>query len=168
MLRTILAAVGVLLLIFVAYAAWVIIGAGDSTGIRPVVTSEILSGRIRVTVTLSGVDSEHEITEVIFPREFGEQLEISAPPEFRLTPYKLEDTSEPNSSEASEWVASANRRDIRWTGSVLMPPDVPVVLEFPIRYKISGNSMLRFQYERKIGISGQLSFFNVPIEITED
>ncbi len=168
MLRTILAAVGVLLLIFVAYAAWVIIGASDSTGVRPAVTSEILSGRIRVTVTLSGVESEHEITEIIFPREFGDKLEITAPMGFRLTPYKLEDTSEPNSAEASEWVASANRRDIRWTGSVTLPPDVPVVLEFPIRYRIKGKSTLRFQYEHTIGVSGQIAFFNVPVEITED
>ena len=168
MLRSILAAVGVLLLIFVAYAAWVIIFALDSTGVQPVATTEIVSGKIRVTITLPDVDSEHRITEVIFPREYGEQLEILAPPSFSLTPYSLEDTSDPNSAEAARWVEATNRRDIRWTGSVALLPDVPVVLEFPIRYKIAGNSTLRFQYESRVGISGQISFFNVPIEISAD
>lgn len=168
MLKSILAAVSVLLLIFVAYAAWVIIRAIDSGDVQPVAVSEVVSGKIRVTITLSGVDSEYEITEVIFPRDYGEKLEILAPPEFRLTPYSLEDTSDPNSAEAAQWVESTNRRDIRWTGSVSMIPDVPVVLEFPIRYKIAGNSAIRFQYERKIGMSGQISYFNVPIEIIKD
>ena len=167
-MKVILASVGVLLLVFVAYAAWVIIRSLDSTGLQPVTTSEVASGKIRVTITMSGVDSDFQITEVIFPREYGEQLEILAPSSFKLTPYTLQDTTDPNSDEAARWVESSNRRDLRWTGSVNMAPDVPVILEFPIRYKIEGTSTLRFQYERKIGISGQISYFTVPIEITKD
>jgi hypothetical protein len=166
--KVILASVGVLLLVFVAYAAWVIIRSLDSTGLQPVTTSEVVSGKIRVTITMSGVDSDFQITEVIFPRDYGEQLEILAPTSFRLTPYTLQDTTDPNSDEAARWVESSNRRDLRWTGSVDMPPDVPVILEFPIRYKIDGTSTLRFQYERKIGMGGQISYFNVPVEITKD
>ncbi len=166
MLKSVLVAVGVLLIVFVAYAAWVIIRAGDTNGIQPLVKTEVLSGRIRVTITLPGVDSK--ITEVIFPREIGERLEITAPPSFRLTPYTLEDTSDPNSDEAAQWVQSSNRRDMRWVGSISMQPDVSVVLDFPVRYKIAGSSTLRFQYETTIGISGQISYFNVPVEITED
>ena len=168
MLKSILAAVSVLLIVFVAYAAWVIIRAGDTIGVQPLVETEVLSGKIRLTITLPGVDSEHQITEVIIPREFGEQREITAPPSFRLTPYALEDTSDPNSDEAAQWVASTNQRDMRWLGSVTMHPDVPVVLDFPIRYKIAGSSTLRFQYERTIGMSGQIAFFNVPVEVTAD
>ena len=168
MLRSVLTAVSVLLLVFVAYAAWVIIRAIDSSDIQPVVVSEVVSGRIRLTITLPDVDSEYQITEVIFPRDYGEQLEILAPPSFKLAPYSLEDTSDPNSDEAARWVETVNRRDIRWTGSISLRPDAPVVLEFPIRYKIAGSSALRFQYERTIGMSGQISYFNVPVEITTD
>ncbi len=166
MLKSIFVAVGVLLIVFVAYAAWVIIRAGDAIGVQPIVETEVLSGRIRLTITLPGVDTEHQITEVIFPREFGEQLEITAPNSFRLTPYALEDTSDPNSEEAAQWVASTNRRDMRWLGSIAVPPEVPVVLDFPFRYKVTGHGTLRFQYERNIGMSGQIAFFNVPVEIT--
>lgn len=167
-MKVILASVGVLLLIFVAYAAWVIIRSLDSTGLQPVTSSEIVSGKIRVTITMPGVDSVFQITEAIFPRDYGEQLEILSPPSFELAPYTLQDTTDPNSDEAARWVESSNRRDLRWTGSVDMEPDVPVVLEFPIRYKVEGSSTMRFQYERKIGISGQISYFNVPIKISKD
>ncbi len=165
MLKSIFVAVGVLLIVFVAYAAWVIICAGDTIGIQPIVETQVLSGRIRLTIALPGIDAEHQITEVIFPREFGEQLEITAPNSFRLTPYALEDTSNPNSEEAAKWVASANQRDMRWLGSISVPPEVPVVLDFPFRYKVSGHGTLRFQYETSIGVSAQIAFFNVPIEI---
>lgn len=168
MFKSILVAVGVLLIVFVAYAAWVIIRTGDTIGVQPIVETEVLSGRIRLTITMPGVDTEHQITEVIFPRDFGEQLEITAPLSFRLTPYTLEDTSDPNSDDAATWVATTNQRDMRWTGSITMPPDVPVVLDFPFRYKIAGTGTFHVQYERMIGMSGQIAFFNVPIEISSN
>lgn len=160
-----LVGVGVLLLVFVAYAAWMIIRALDSTGVQPITTTELVSGKIRVTITIPNADSEYQVTEVIFPRDFGEQLEILAPPSFALSPWSLQDTTDPNSDEARNWVASSNRRDIRWTGSMTLHPDVPVVMEFPIRYRIPGQSTLRFQLERNIGMGGQISYFNVPVEI---
>lgn len=159
---------GILLLLFVAYVGWVLFRANSTIGITPSARAEVLLDKIRITVDFPAANAEHQITEVLFPRELGEGLGIAAPPEFRVVPFTLDDTGDPTSDESAKWVEESNRNDIRWLGSVALLSDVSTTLEFPIRRTVTGQGVLRFQYERKIGMGGQISFFSVPVVFKED
>lgn len=165
MLKTVLKASGILLLVALGYVGWVIIQATRTIGISPVVQSAVGPDAIKVTVTLPGTATEHEITEVRFPRAWGESLGIAAPAGFRLSPYTLEDTSDPSADDSAAWVQRSNEKELRWTGSAMLRPDTATILEFPIRSSIAGDGTMRFTYERKIGLSGQMSFFDVSVFI---
>lgn len=159
--------VGIVLLLFVAYVAWVVFRASSTIGESPVGHSEMLSDRIRVTVSFPGADSEFQITEILLARGIGEDLGIAAPDGFRTEPYTLEDTGDPESQESAEWVAEANSKDIRWVGTRTLAPGATTTFDFPIRKKAIGDIALRFQYERKIGMGGQISLFRVLVEATD-
>ncbi len=163
---TVLKVVGIVLLLFVAYVAWVLFRASSTIGKSPAAHSEMLSDRIRVTVSFPGADSEFQITQVLVSREIGEELGIAAPHGFRIEPYTLDDMGDPASEDSAEWAAEANSKDIRWVGTLPLAPDAVTTLDFPIQKKAAGEIVLRFQYERKIGMSGQISFFSVPVEAT--
>jgi len=168
MIKSAIIVVGILAFLFVAYAGWVLNRASSTIGISPLAEVEIMADKVRVTVTFPGVDTEHQITQIRFPRELGEKLDISAPAEFCITPYTLDDTGNPESDESVTWVEEENRKDIRWLGSATLLPDVPTVLDFPIGGTVTGDGLLKFQYERKIGMSGQISFFNARVLFSED
>lgn len=168
MIKSAIVVVGILLLLFVAYIGWVLHSASSTAGFTPLAQADVLADKVRVTITFPGVEVEHQITEVLFPRDLGEELGLSAPPELSLTPYTLDDTENPGSDESVTWVEEANQKDIRWLGSTGLLPDIPTVLDFPIRRTISGEGLLRFQYERKLGMGGQISFFYVRVLVAEN
>lgn len=160
--------VGIILLLLVAYVGWVLFSANSTIGITPSAQAEVLLDRIRVTVDFPDSNAEHQITEVLFPRELGDKLGITAPPEFRVAPYTLDDTGGLAIDESGKWVEESNQNEIRWLGSVALSSDGSTTLEFPIRRTITGQGALRFQYERKIAMGRHISFFSVPVAFKED
>jgi len=160
----VLKVVGIALLLFVAYVAWVLFGASSVIRESPTAHAEMLPDKIRVTVSFPDADTEFQVTQVLVSREIGEELGIVAPDGFRIVPYTLEDTGDPASDESAQWVEDANSRDMRWVGTLALTPGTVTTLDFPIQEITSGKVVLRFQYERKIGIGGQVSFFSVPVE----
>jgi len=162
----VLKVIGVVLLFFVAYVAWVLFRASGNLGESPTAHAEILTDKIRVAVSFPSADSEYQITEVLLSRKIGENLGISAPDDFSLEPYTLDDTGDPKSQDSADWVEEANRKDIRWTGRRPLTQDTVATLDFPIQKEARGQIVLRFQYERKLGMGGQISFFSVAVEPT--
>ena len=158
--------IGVVLLLFVAYVAWVLFRASGNLGESPAAHAETLTDKIRVTVSFPSADSEYQITEVLLSREVGDDLGISAPHGFSLEPYVLDDTGDPTSEDSASWVKEANKEDIRWVGRRTLTSDAVTTLDFPIQNEADGKIVLRFQYERKLGMGGQISFFSVPVEPT--
>jgi len=168
MIKSALIVVGVIVLLFVAYVGWVLYRAGSTIDIRPLAQAAVLSDKIQVTVTFVGADTEHQITEAIFPRELGESLGIGAPTGLTPTPYTIDDTGDPSSKESARWVEDSNRENLRWVGSVALRPDRSTILDFPIVDIVAGEGIFRFQYERKLGMGGQISFFDVSIILTKE
>jgi len=164
MVWTVLKVVGVALLLFVAYVAWVLFRASGNLGETPTAHAEILTDRIRVTVSFPSADSEYQITEVLLSREIGNSLGISSPDGFSLQPYTLHDTGDPKSEDSAKWVEDANSRDIRWVGSQPLTQNANTTLDFPIENDVRREISLRFQYERRLGMGGQISFFNVSVD----
>ncbi len=144
MIGTALKVAGIVLLLFVAYVAWVVFRAGSTIGVSPMAHSEVLSDRVRVTVSFPGADTEFQITEILVSRETGQQLGIAAPHGFRIEPYTLDDMGDPASEESAAWVTEANSKDIRWVGAHVLTPDAVTTLDFPLQRKISGEVVLRF------------------------
>ena len=168
MIKSALLVVGVVVLLFVAYVGWVLYQVASTIDIRPLAQAAVLSDKIQVTVTFAEADTEHQISEVIFPRELGESLGIGPPTGLTLTPYTIDDTGDPSSEEWVRWVEDSNRENLRWAGSIALKPDQSTSLDFPIVEMVAGEGVLRFQYERKLGMGSQISFFNVPIILTKE
>lgn len=160
--------VGILVWLFVVKAGSAISDASGQMDLVPVNWVNVLPNMIRVTVTLHDTDEECQITQMLFPREMGERLGISAPPGFRAVPYTLDDTDSRNSDEPANWVEESNRNDIRWLGAVPLQPDVPATLEFPIHGVVTGEGVLSIQCERSNEAESEKSFIVIPVSITED
>jgi len=161
---TVLKVVGIALLLFVAYVAWVLFRASSTIGESPTAQAEMLPDKIRVTVSFPGADSGFQITQALVSREVGEALGIAAARGLQIEPYRLDDTDDPGSEESARWVNEANSEDIRLVGTIPLTADGVTTLDFPIQNRVPGDIVLRFQYERKIGMGGQISFFDVSVK----
>jgi len=160
---TVLKVVGIALLLFVAYVAWVLFRASSTVGVNPKARADVLPDRLRVTVSFPGTDAEFQLTQVFAPRAIGDDLGMASPDGFKLDPYTPADTGDPASDEAAEWAAESNENEIRWTGSLAVKPGSETTIDFPIQKEVGEDFVIRFQYERKIGLGGQISFFTVPV-----
>lgn len=167
MIWTVLKIIGVAILLFVAYVAWVLFRASGNLGESPTAHAEILTDKIRVSVSFPNADSEYQITEVLLSREIANNLGVSAPEGFSSEPYTLDDTGDPKSEDSANWVEEANSEDIRWVGRRPLTQDAVTTIDFPIQNEARGEIVLRFQYERKLGMGGQMSFFSVSVEPSE-
>lgn len=168
MIKSALIVVGTIVLLFVAYVGWVVYRAASTIDIRPSAQAAIFPDKIEVTVTFADAQSEYQITEVTFPRELGESLGIGSPTGFTLTPYTIDDASDPLNEESVKWVEESNRARLRWIGSIALKPDHPTTLHFPVSGIVAGKGVLILQYERKLGLGGQISYTNVPIILTNE
>ena len=166
MFWTLLKLLGAVLLLFVAYVAWVLFRAGKDLGAQPVAEAEVMSDRISVSVSFPGADSGYRITQILLSREVADGLRVSAPDGFSLAPYTLADTGDMEREDARMWVSEANGRDVRWLGSRPLTPDAVTTIEFPIERDVRRAFDLRFQYERRLGLGGQISFFGVQVQPT--
>ncbi len=167
MIWTVLKVVGVILLLSVAYVAWVIFRASSSIGESPTAHAETLADKIRVTVSFPNADSEYQITQVLLSRVIADELGVSPPHGFSLAPFALDDTGDPTSKESADWVEEANNRDIRWVGMLPLRSDAVTTLDFPLEKKPRTKIVFRFQYERKLALGGQIAFFNVHVDPAE-
>lgn len=163
MIGSLLKFMGILLLLFVAYVAWVLYRARSTIGLEPSASAETLPDRIRVSVKYPEADAELQITQIFAPRDVATGLGMATPDGFRHEPYTLRDTEDPASEEAAKWVAESNDSEIRWSGSLALKPGIETTIDFPIQSEPREAFVLRFQYERKIGLGGQISFFTVPV-----
>lgn len=156
----VVAILGALVMVAIAYFAWVMVQASKTFNLSPQATVYVHGDRIRVTVTFTGMDIEHRVTEIRFTRTLGEALGISAPDGFTTTPYTLDDSADPKAPESAVWLEAANATDIRWTGSQVLSTTEPTVFDFAISDERPGTGTFVFQYERRLGLGGQISFFN--------
>jgi len=164
---TVLKIAGVILLLFAAYVVWFVFRMSSNLGESPMAHAEFLNDRIRVTVSFPEADSTYQITEVLLLREAADDLGVSSPHGFSLSPYTLDDTGDPASEESADWVTEANRSDVRWVGRRPLTSDAATTLDFPTQNEPRTKIVFRFQYERKLGMGGETSFFSVAVEPPE-
>jgi len=164
MLKTILITVATVVIAALIYVGWVLSQAMSDVEREISSSYEITGSRIILVAVLSGTDKAYQVTDITFPRRWGEEMGVKPPSGFSVKQYSLDGRED---QDASEWVNAANERLIRWVGSRDLIPGESTVFEFPIDSKIVGSGTLSFSYERKIGMSGSLSSFNKEIAVGE-
>jgi len=167
MLKSFLLIAGGIVVLALIYVGWVISQALRSVDEKVSSTSKVDKSKITIVAILSGADREYEVTEISFPRGWGESMGISSPIGYSAQPYTLADTDAPEDPESESWVNETNEKSIRWVGSTKLAPDHPTSFEFPIQSTTPGKGTIDFVYETKIGISGSISFFSADIEVDE-
>ena len=167
MLKTILIIIGGVVALAIAYVGWVISQAMRNADESVSTEFKASKSSLSVQATLTGSDATYTITEIRFPRKWGRALGIKPPDGYSEKPYTVQDTDDASNPESLAWVQEANTENFRWLGAAQLAPDVTTSLEFPIEVLVPGQGAIRFQYERKIGVSGNLAFFSAEVRVNE-
>ena len=134
-------------------------------GMFPNVTCEQLpSGErsIRIRVSIENTDKPLTVVSIEMPRTVAEDLQLSPPEGFVIEPLPLT-KAERNDPEILKFAEEFDAKTLRWGGSLLLAPDYDSVVEIPSEKPTGGAGTLTFSYERKVGLGGLSSGFDVEI-----
>jgi hypothetical protein len=160
---------GILLVGFIGFLIWfarnpiVLVSIGPRKTVLASAVPEAASAVLKVTMTLTGTQDTHTITEICLPRPLAQALGVRAPGGFSEQPLSRDGGFE-DDPETVKFVETYNRDTLRWVGSFPFPPGQPVTLVIPAQTPSGSTGSISFQYEWKGKVAGgSINFFTAAI-----
>lgn len=167
-------AIGIVLLVVIAYIVWRFVIRGDalvlldSGGGKRVCASltEIVPGEA-IVVGIDNNEKNNFVTVISIPRDLASRLEVSPPEGFveELLPLTEKEKKDKKSVQYAE---KYNSETLRWAGRLDLEPNEITELRIPAKGTAQVSAgRIDFQYEAKVGLGGSISFFSLRLDPPE-
>lgn len=165
--------VGIILLALTAYFVWRFMVRGDAlimvtpgSDKRVTATMKRIVPAKELVVEVDNNSKESRVTQISLARSLVAQLGMSPPAGFKEELLPLTE-KEKKDNDSVAFVEKYNKDNIRWIGTLVVPPDAKAEVVFPITTGADVKGFIQFQYEAKWGLGGSISHFRANLGTPE-